>query len=215
MDNEPTVFIVDDDPAVREALMMSVRSMDLRAEAYASAQEFLDAYDRPRPGCLVLDVRMPGISGLELLGRLMREETHPPVILISGYGDVPMVVQAMKLGARDFLEKPCRDQQLWEAVQEALNWDKENRKHRVRRVGIQQRIAQLTTGEHEVLKRLVEGKPNRVIAAELGLSVRTIEVRRAKVMRKMKAESLAELVRMALLAGTPFGKPRTAFGNRP
>ena len=208
MNSEPTVFIVDDDLAVRKALMTSVESMDLRAETFASAQEFLDAYNDARPGCVLLDVRMPGVSGLELLRRLVQDDTHPPLILMSGYGDVPMVVQAMKLGALDFLEKPCRDQRLWEAIQEALKWDAGNRKQLIRNAGIRQRIDGLSSGEQHVLKMLVEGKSNKTIAAELNLSVRTVEVRRAKVMRKMKAESLAELVRMALLAAAPPGKPR-------
>ena len=122
VDSEPTVFIVDDDPAVRRGLAVLVRSMRLRPEAYASAQDFLDAYALSRPGCMLLDVRMPGIGGLELLDRLVREEMHLPVIVISAFGDVPMVVRAMRAGALTFLEKPCRDQQLWEAIQEALKW---------------------------------------------------------------------------------------------
>ncbi len=208
MDSDPTVFIVDDDSAVRKALTMSVESMDLPVEAYASAREFLDAYERPKRGCVLLDVRMPGISGLELLGWLVQAEIHPPVILISGYGDVPMVVQAMKLGALNFLEKPCRDQQLWEAVQEALKWDAENRKRFTRCVAVREQIARLSCGERDVMGGLVEGKSNRVIAEELNLSVRTIEVRRGKVMRKMRAESLAALVKMALTAKSPYEKPR-------
>ena len=118
MEAEPTVFIIDDDPAVRQALTVLVRSMRLRAEAYESAQQFLDAFDPTRPGCLLLDVRMPGISGLELLEQLSRNEVRLPAIVMSAYGDVPMVVRAMKAGALNFLEKPCRDQQLWEAIQE-------------------------------------------------------------------------------------------------
>lgn len=203
--HEPTVFIIDDDPAVRRALTVLVGSMDLRPEAYGSAQEFLDNFDASQPGCLLLDVRMPGTSGLELLDLLKREETELPVILISAHGDVPMVVRAMKAGALNFLEKPCRDQELWEAIQEALKWDQENRKKSAYRIRVRKRLAQLTDGERRVLKLLVEGRSNKEIGAELGLSVRTIEVRRAKVMQKMKAGSLAELVRLALTAGGFFG----------
>lgn len=207
MSSEPTVFIIDDDPAARQALTVLVESMNLRVETYASAQEFLDVYDPSKPGCMLLDVRMPGVSGLELLQRMVSDKIPVPVIIISAHGDVPMVVQAMKAGALNFLEKPCRDQQLWEAIQEALRWDTDNRKQLARNARAQRRIARLTPGERDVLKMLLKGKSNKAIAAELELSVRTIEVRRAKVMRKMKAESLAELVRLALVAESPRGKP--------
>lgn len=133
MEIEPTVFIVDDDPAVRQALTVLIRSMHLAAEAYDSAQQFLENGAAARPGCLLLDVRMPGISGLELLERLNRSEVHMPAIVISAYGDVPMVVRAMKAGAVNFLEKPCRDQQLWEAIQEAIRWDATHRQEMAER----------------------------------------------------------------------------------
>ena len=210
--SKPTVFILDDDPAVLQSLAALVGSMDLWAEAYASAQEFLDACDHSQPGCILLDVRLPGISGLELLERIVQDELHLPVIIISAYGDVPMVVQALKAGALNFLEKPCRDHQLWEAIQEALKWDMDNRNRIARSAKIQRRIDRLTNGEREVLGMVIEGKSNKEIAAKLKLSVRTIEVRRSKVMEKMKAKSLPELVRMALVAGDFFEKPRS-FGN--
>jgi FixJ family two-component response regulator len=206
METEPTVFIVDDDPAVRQALTVLVRSMHLRTEAYESAQQFLDACDSARPGCLLLDVRMPGLSGLELLERLNQREVRLPAIVMSAYGDVPMVVRAMKAGAMTFLEKPCRDQQLWEAIQEGLRWDAVHRQHVVLRTKILYRLQRLTPGEHQVLQRLSDGKSNKTIAAELALSVRTIEVRRAKLMKKMKAESLAELIRLTLSADPDYGK---------
>lgn len=213
VENEPTVFIIDDDPAVRQALDVLVKSMHLRPEMYASAEEFLDTYDARRPGCMLLDVRMPGIGGLELLERLGAQETHVPVILLSAYGDVPMVVRAMKSGATTFLEKPCRDQQLWEAIQDALKWDVKNRTLAARKGRIERRIARLTDGEREVLAMLIDGMPNKGIAAQLGLSVRTIEVRRAKVMGKMEADSLAELIRLTLSADGPLGNPQTPCGN--
>ena len=209
MEAEPTVFIIDDDPAVRQALTVLVRSMHLRAEAYESAQQFLDAFDSTRPGCLLLDVRMPGVSGLELLERLSRDDLRLPAIVMSAYGDVPMVVRAMKAGALNFLEKPCRDQQLWEAIQEALKWDAAHRQQVVLRAKALRRLQRLTPGEHDVLQLLIDGNSNKTIAAELGLSVRTIEVRRAKLMKKMKAESLAELIRLTLSADPHCGKPQT------
>jgi two-component system, LuxR family, response regulator FixJ len=209
VDADPTVFIVDDDPAVRQALTALVRSMRLKAEAYESAQEFLDAFDDSRPGCMLLDVRMPGISGLGLLERFHREEIALPAIIMSAYGDVPMVVRAMKAGALNFLEKPCRDQQLWEAIQEALKWDSVHRQQLILRNKVLHRMQRLTSGECDVLALLVDGKSNKTIATELGLSVRTIEVRRAKLMKKMKAESLAELIRLSLVANTQLGKSKT------
>jgi two-component system, LuxR family, response regulator FixJ len=205
---EPTVFIIDDDPAVRQALTVLVRSMRLRAEAYESAQQFLDTFDAERPGCLLLDVRMPGISGLDLLEQLGQNEVRMPAIVMSAYGDVPMVVRAMKAGAMNFLEKPCRDQQLWEAIQEGLCWDATYRQDVVLRSKVVHRLQRLTPGEHQVLQQLIDGKSNRAIALELGLSVRTIEVRRSKLMKKMKAESLAELIRLTLAADPHYGKPQ-------
>jgi two-component system, LuxR family, response regulator FixJ len=209
VETNPTVFIVDDDPAVRQALMTLVRSMRLQAETYESAQQFLDAFDTARPGCVLLDVRMPGISGLGLLEQFNREEIPLPAIVMSAYGDVPMVVRAMKAGALNFLEKPCRDQQLWEAIQEAIKWDADHRERMALRAQVRHRLQRLTTGEHDVLALLIDGNPNRMIATELNLSVRTIEVRRAKIMDKMKAESLAELIRLTLSADHHYGKQRT------
>ncbi|MCG2684065.1 MAG: response regulator [Planctomycetales bacterium] len=214
MQTEPTIFIIDDDPAVRQALTVLVRSMRLQAEAYESAQEFLDAFDAARPGCLLLDVRMPGISGLGLLEQFNREDIPLPAIVMSAYGDVPMVVRAMKAGALNFLEKPCRDQQLWEAIQEALKWDNQHRQSLALRSKVRDRLQRLTSGEHDVLRLLIDGKSNKTIAAELNLSVRTIEVRRAKLMKKkMRADSLAELIRLTLAADPLYGKPRPTTQN--
>ncbi len=213
METEPTVFIVDDDPAVRQALTVLIRSMRLRAEAYESAQQFLDSDGVTRPGCLLLDVRMPGISGLELLEQLNRSAVHMPAIVMSAYGDVPMVVRAMKAGAVNFLEKPCRDQQLWEAIQEGLRWDAVHHQQVLLQTKLSHRLQRLTAGEHQVLQRLIDGKSNKTIAAELVLSVRTIEVRRAKLMNKMKAESLAELIRLTLLADPHYGKSPSSDGS--
>ncbi len=213
MQTESTIFIIDDDPAVRQALTVLVRSMRLQAEAYASAQEFLDAFDAARPGCLLVDVRMPGISGLGLLEQFNHEDILLPAIVMSAYGDVPMVVRAMKAGALNFLEKPCRDQQLWEAIQEALKWDNQHRQSLALRLKVRDRLQHLTSGEHDVLRLLIDGKSNKTIAAELNLSVRTIEVRRAKLMKKMRADSLAKLIRLALAADPLHGKPRPTTRN--
>ncbi len=213
MHSEPTVFIIDDDPAVRQALTVLVRSMRLQAESFDSAQQFLDAFDPAKPGCLLLDVRMPGISGLGLLEQFSREDIPLPAIVMSAYGDVPMVVRAMKAGALNFLEKPCRDQDLWEAIQEALKWDGQHRQRLALRSKVRNRLQRLSAGEHDVLRRLVEGKSNKEIAGELNLSVRTIEVRRAKLMKKLKADSLAELIRLTLTADPHYGKPRSQAKN--
>ncbi len=215
MESEPTIFIIDDDPAVRQALSVLVRSMHMQAETYESAQQYLAALDPLRPGCLLLDVRMPGTSGLELLEQLNRAEVRLPAIVMSAYGDVPMVVRAMKAGALNFLEKPCRDQQLWEAIQEGLRWDAAHRQHMVLHNKALHRLNRLTPGEQEVLRHLIDGKSNKTIAAELGMSVRTIEVRRAKLMKKMKADSLAELIRLSISADPHFGKPQIPSENLP
>jgi two-component system, LuxR family, response regulator FixJ len=213
VESESTIFIIDDDPAVRQALSVLVRSMHMRAETYESAQQYLATFDPSRPGCLLLDVRMPGTSGLELLEQLNRAEVRLPAIVMSAYGDVPMVVRAMKAGALNFLEKPCRDQQLWEAIQEGLRWDAAHRQQMAMHTKALHRLNRLTPGEHEVLQQLVEGRSNKVIAEDLGLSVRTIEVRRAKIMTKMKAESLAELIKSTLSADPHYGKPQAAADN--
>jgi two-component system, LuxR family, response regulator FixJ len=209
VDNDATVFIIDDDPAVRQSLTVLMRAMNLRAEAYESAQMFLDRFDASRPGCLLVDVRMPGMSGLSLLEQFSRDEIPLPAIVMSAYGDVPTAVRAMKAGAIDFLEKPCRDQQLWDAIQEALKWDAGQRQQTALRSEAVGRLQRLTPGEHDVLRSLTDGRSNKAIAAELKLSVRTIEVRRAKLMKKMMAESLAELIRLTLVADPDYGKPPT------
>jgi len=204
--NDHTVHIVDDDPAVRQAMSLLVRSMGLRPEAFASGNEFLDRCDGSRPGCVLLDLRMPGLSGMELLELMQRHKLSLPVIIISAHGDVPTAVRAMRSGAINFLEKPCRDQQLWEAIQEALRHDERVRRETIQRGRLRRRLETLTDGEHEVLERLIDGKSNKLIAAELGMSVRTIEVRRSKLMDKMQAGSLAELVRLVLAADPKLGE---------
>ncbi len=197
---EPTIYIVDDDAVVCRAVGMMIKAMNLDGKSYTSVEEFIEAYDPTRPGCVLLDVRIGEVSGLELLERLMQEQLRLPAIIISAHGDVPTAVRAMKAGALNFLEKPCREQQLWEAIQEALKWDADHRKTALRVEKLRKRIARLNSGERKVLEMLVKGRANRSIAATLDLSVRTIEVRRSKLMKKMKATSLAELVQMHMIA---------------
>lgn len=197
---EPTVFIVDDDDAVRQALRMLMRSVQLPVEAFPSAQAFLDVYTPNRPGCLVLDVRMPRMSGIELQERLRQLDSALPIIFMTGHGDVPMAVQAMRSGAFDFLEKPFRDQDIIDRVHLALDHDRDQREQAIRRKEIVERLETLTNREREIMERIVAGDANKVIAADLQMSQRTVEIHRGRVMEKMSAESLAHLVRMAMEA---------------
>ena len=194
----PTIFVVDDDAAVRDALKLLLRSVGHAVETFGSAQEFLDAYGEDRAGCLVLDIRMPGMSGLELQQKLNEKHSILPIIFITGHGDVPMAVEALQHGAFDFLQKPFRDQELLDRIQRALQKDRENRSQILQREDIRARLATLTPREREVLDLMTSGRPNKLMAADLNLSQRTIEIHRARVMEKMKAPSLAQLVRMTL-----------------
>jgi two-component system, LuxR family, response regulator FixJ len=192
------VFIVDDDEAVRNSLRLLVKSVGLAAVTANSAQEFLATYNPVDPGCLILDVRMPGMSGIELQQQLNLRGAVIPVIFITGHGDIPMAVEAMQQGAFDFLQKPFRDQDLIDRVQRALEKDRANRAELLERARIRERRDSLTPREREVLELVASGKPNKVMAADLGLSQRTVEIHRARVMEKMGASSLAQLVRMVL-----------------
>jgi FixJ family two-component response regulator len=194
----PSVFIVDDDEAVRSSMRFLIRSVGLQAQVYSSAQEFLSVYDQRHPGCLLLDVRMPGMSGLELQQELNRRGATIPVVFITGHGDVAMAVEAMQQGAFDFLQKPFREQDMLDRVQRALARDAESRSRLAARAEILTRLATLTPRETEVLQLITRGKANKVVGAELGVSQRTVEIHRAHVMEKMHASSLAELVRMVL-----------------
>jgi two-component system response regulator FixJ len=197
----PTIFIVDDDAAVRDALKLLLRSVGQAVETFGSAQEFLDAYSEDRPGCLVLDIRMPGMSGLELQQKLNEKHSILPIIFITGHGDVPMAVEAMQAGAVDFIQKPFRDQDLIDRINQALEKDSANRAALGERNDIRRRLETLTPREREVLDLVVHGKANKVIAGDLKLSQRTVEIHRARVMEKMQASSLAHLVRMVLEVG--------------
>jgi two-component system response regulator FixJ len=200
-ERSPVVFIVDDDEAVRSSLRLLLKSVGLVPAALGSAREFLDKFDPAQPGCLVLDVRMPEMSGLELQEKLNLQGAVVPVIFITGHGDVPMAVEAMQAGAFDFLQKPFRDQDLIDRIQRALERDRTNRAALNERSLIRERLESLTPREREVLALVTSGKPNKIMAADLGVSQRTVEIHRARVMEKMGASSLAQLVRMIIDLG--------------
>ena len=193
-----TVYVVDDDEAVRNSIRFLLKSVGIATRPLSSAAEFLALYSPSQPGCLVLDVRMPAMSGLELQQQLNLRGATIPVIFITGHGDIPMAVEAMQHGAFDFLQKPFRDQDLIDRIQKALAKDEQLRCALHEQDRIQARFDSLTPREREVLELMARGKPNKVMAAELGLSQRTVEIHRARVMEKSGASSLAHLVRMYL-----------------
>lgn len=194
------VYVVDDDAAVRDGLKWLIESVELQVAPCPSAQAFLDAYDPARPGCLVLDVRLRGMSGLDLQAELARLDISIPTIVVTGHGDVPMAVRAMKLGAIDFVEKPFNDQELLERIQRAIEADQEARRGDRERAEACALLATLSPREREVLDLLVLGKANKEVADHLGLSTRTVEGHRARLMEKLACGSLAELVRLSLRA---------------
>jgi len=201
MSVESTVFIVDDDEAVRDSLRALVETEGYAVQDFSSATGFLDGFVQPEAGCLVVDVRMPDMDGLALQAELADRGIGLPVIVVTGHGDVPLAVQAMKAGAVDFIEKPFNDQQMLDAIGRALEMahDRQNQSSFAHEA--KERVASLTPREAQVLEHLVAGHANKVIAYELGISPRTIEIHRAHVMEKMQARSLSDLVRMALEAG--------------
>jgi len=198
---EPTVFIVDDDPAVLKSLSRLLRASQVNVVTFGSPQEFLERYDPHTPGCLVLDVAMPGLNGLELQEALRVKGSAIPVIFLTGHGDIPMSVQAIKGGALDFLTKPVHDKDLLKAVEGALEKDRIERQSRAELADIHDRLATLTPREREVLIHVVSGQLNKQIAYDLGTVEKTIKVHRARVMEKMKVGSVAELVRLTERAG--------------
>lgn len=196
-----TVFVVDDDPGVRQMIVRMVRSVGLQAEMYASVEEFLQRHEDSRLGCLVLDVRMPGESGLALQDRMVAKGAAIPIVFITGHGSIRASVQAMKHGAIDFLEKPFDDQTLLDAIHKALAYAAERRRSESLRADAQARLARLTPREREVLVQVVAGLANKQVATRLGTTEQTIKVHRGRVMAKMQADSLPELVLLAQLAG--------------
>jgi FixJ family two-component response regulator len=197
---ENTVFLVDDDDAVRDSVSLLMRSADLITREFASAAEFLEAYDGTQAGCLLLDVRMPGMSGLELQKELSRRDYALPIVFISAHGDIPMAVEALRRGAVDFVPKPFDDQELLAKVKLALAAGEQRQLEEAERHEVRRRSDSLTAREREVMSQVVQGKANKVIASDLGVSQRTVEIHRARVMEKMQAASLAQLVRMVLIA---------------
>ena len=198
MSDQASVFIVDDDQEVRHALQLLMESVGLQVECFESAQSYLDQFNPEKPGCLVLDVRMPGMGGLDLQARLADERLCPPIIIVTGHGDVPMAVRAVQAGAMNFIEKPFNDQALLDSVYRAIEKDAQQRGHVSRLAEIESRFEKLTPRERDVLEQIVAGKRNKLIAADLGVSQSTVEAHRAKVMEKMEADSLSELMRMML-----------------
>lgn len=198
MREQPIIFIIDDDEQVRNALILLMESVGLIVESYASAQGYLDSFDVAKAGCIILDVRMPGMSGLDLQARLSAEKIHPPIIIITGHGDVPMAVRAVSAGAVDFIEKPFNNQSMLDSVHKAIEVDAIQRGASSRLQDIETHYNTLTPREKEVLQSVIEGKRNKVIAYDMNISQSTVEAHRSKVMDKMSATSLSDLMRMAI-----------------
>lgn len=203
-ERESTVFVVDDDSDLRESLGWLFESAGLRVKSYSTAQEFLADYKTEDPGCLLLDVRMPGLSGLDLQEELGRRGLPPPIIIMTGHAKVPMAVRALKGGAIDFIRKPFSDQILLERIRQAIDLDRRTRKVRIECTKFAALLADLTPRERQVMELVISGKPNKIIAADLGISPKTVEIHRGRVMEKMQVGSVAELVRLHLLYRTHY-----------
>lgn len=198
---ESTVYVVDDDKLARESLEWLIESVGLPVRVFESGHKFLENYNKGDPGCLVLDVRMPDINGMDLYAKLKEEGCNLPVIIMTGHADVTMAVRAMKAGVYDFIEKPYNDSLMLERIQSAIAFDLDNRKAQERIDTVNGRLETLTPREHEVLRYVLKSTANKVIAAELGISIKTVELHRSHLMTKMQASSVTELVRLALIAG--------------
>jgi len=197
MDSQsPLVYVVDDDEPSRDALCLLLSSVGIDNYPCTSAAHFLSVFDPARPGCLLADIRMPGMTGLGLQAELEKRDVRIPIIFVTAYADVPMAVQAMKSGALDFLQKPYREQDLLDRVNDALRADAEYRRNNRDSLAVRERLDSLTSREHEILDRVTHGHSNKAIAADLGVSQRTVEIHRARVMQKMGAGSLAELIKL-------------------
>jgi FixJ family two-component response regulator len=199
--NAATVFVVDDDPAARDSVAALVRAQGLEVETYPSAEDFLAAYKPSRFGCAVVDMRMAGMTGVEMLETLRDKGSTLPIIIITGFGDIPTAVRAMRAGAFTFLEKPCQEHELSAAIGKALDQSQHAQRQQAEADAVRQRREKLTPEEHRVMQAMVAGKPNKQIATELDIGLRTVELRRANVLKKMEAESLADLVRLAITVG--------------
>ena len=204
-EEQPVVFVVDDDPSVRDALARLLRSVGLDVLSFGSTQEFVQSKRPDAPGCLVLDVRLPGRSGLDFQRELAASGIHLPIVFITGHGDIRMSVRALKAGAIEFLTKPFQDQELLDAIQLGIERDRVRRRDAAAVAGLHERFGSLTPREREIMALVVAGRMNKQIAGDLGVSVITVKVHRGQVMRKMRAKSLAELVRMADRLGVPPG----------
>ena len=200
-DDEPTVFVIDDEASVRDALALFLDSEGLSVKSYGTAQDFLSEYQPYFHGCMIVDIRMPGMSGLELQDALNDKGVDLPIIFLTGHGDVPMSAKAFKAGAVDFKEKPFNDEDLLESIRDAIVKDRTSRQLKRRGAGLVMRFSRLTPREKQVMKGVVAGKPNKVIAKELGVSPRTIDIHRSRVMQKMGARTLPDLVTMAAAVG--------------
>tara|TARA_R110001599_G_scaffold353733_1_gene595928 strand:+ start:24543 stop:25160 length:618 start_codon:yes stop_codon:yes gene_type:complete len=200
MDEKQTVYIVDDDEGIREGLALLLGTVDQPCELYASATEFLEAYQPSAGGCLVLDIRMPRMTGLDLQAKLNERQSRLPIIFITGHGDIPMAVEAMRQGAIDFIRKPFREQDLLDRINEALDYDAGKREKRTNRQQLTGKIDSLTERERQIFHRVADGEMNKAIGFDLGISERTVEVHRSQVMKKLGARTLAQLVRIKIEA---------------
>lgn len=199
MVDKPVIYVVDDDAAVRESIVALLKLRDLETRSFESAEEFLRNVDLALPGCLVLDIRMSGMSGLELLAHLREKGSQLAVIVVTAHADIPTAVKAMKQGADTFLEKPCSETELWNAIEDVLHRDRQQQTQQRTTAEIKTRLAELTPDELQVYKLLVDGFQNKQVASRLGIGLRTVELRRSTIMKKMQANSFSELVRMAVL----------------
>ena len=198
MSDSQTVFIVDDDEGVRDGLSLLLATVGQSCELYECGQEFLDAYDDSKRGCLLLDIRMPRMTGLDLQKKLLDRGSRLPIIFITGHGDIPMAVEAMRRGALDFIRKPFREHDLLERINEALDMDEDSHRKELYRQEVAERLSKLSEREREVFDRVADGQMNKVIAGDLGISERTVEVHRGQVMKKLSVKTLAQLVRIKI-----------------
>lgn len=199
METTAHVYVVEDDEAVRDSLQMMLESIGWKVFAFATGDLFLADYSEQMAGCIVLDIRMPGMNGMELQRKLNERNSILPIIFVTGHGDVPMAVDAMQHGAFDFVQKPYREQELLEKIGQAMELDKENRASLQQKQRIMENMHELTPREHDVMRLMIEGKANKVIASDLNISKRTVEIHRARVMEKLNANSLAHMVRMCMV----------------